>query len=75
MITLNCEVQEGETTEWTYEWWRSGSVIHSTHSKERTFTVSESNSGDYMCQSKRRDDPYPSTKWSKKLRLSVSEKH
>ncbi|XP_015256753.1 PREDICTED: uncharacterized protein LOC107102094, partial [Cyprinodon variegatus] len=46
-ITLTCEVQGGESTEWTYEWRRSGSVIHSTHSKDWTFNVSESSSGKY----------------------------
>ncbi|MEQ2223269.1 hypothetical protein ILYODFUR_035022, partial [Ilyodon furcidens] len=70
-ITLTCEVQGGETTEWTYEW-RSGTVIHRTNSKDWTFRVSESSSGDYMCQCRRRDDWYSSTQWSESITLSVS---
>uniref|UniRef100_A0A3B5Q4K9 Ig-like domain-containing protein n=1 Tax=Xiphophorus maculatus TaxID=8083 RepID=A0A3B5Q4K9_XIPMA len=50
LITLTCEVQGGETTEWTCEWKKSGSIIHRTDSKDWTFIVSESSSGNYMCQ-------------------------
>ncbi|XP_047241993.1 Fc receptor-like protein 5 isoform X3 [Girardinichthys multiradiatus] len=71
-ITLTCEVQGGETTEWTYEWKRSETVLHRINSKDWTFIVSESSSGDYMCQCRRRDDWYSSTQWSKSITLSVS---
>ncbi|XP_047241468.1 sialoadhesin-like isoform X2 [Girardinichthys multiradiatus] len=71
-ITLTCEVQGGETTEWTYEWKRSGTVLHGINSKDWTFRVSESSSGDYMCQCRRRDDWYSSTQWSESITLSVS---
>uniref|UniRef100_A0A3Q1BAW5 Ig-like domain-containing protein n=1 Tax=Amphiprion ocellaris TaxID=80972 RepID=A0A3Q1BAW5_AMPOC len=37
-------------------------------------TLSESNSGDYMCRSRPRDDSYSSTEWSKSITLSVSGK-
>ncbi|XP_015254518.1 PREDICTED: B-cell receptor CD22-like, partial [Cyprinodon variegatus] len=73
-ITLTCEVQGGESTEWTYEWRRSGSVIHSTPSKDWTFIVSESSSGKYTCQCRSRDDWYSSTEWSESIILSVSVK-
>ncbi|XP_038141135.1 sialoadhesin-like [Cyprinodon tularosa] len=73
-ITLTCEVQGGESTEWTYEWRRSGSVIHSTPSKDWTFIVSESSSGKYTCQCRSRDDWYSSTEWSESIILSVSDK-
>ncbi|MEQ2257478.1 hypothetical protein ILYODFUR_035270, partial [Ilyodon furcidens] len=71
-ITLTCEVQGGETTEWTHEWRRSGTAVNQTHSKDWTFRVSESSSGDYMCQCRRRDDWYSSTQWSESITLSVS---
>ncbi|XP_015224516.1 PREDICTED: uncharacterized protein LOC107080826 [Cyprinodon variegatus] len=71
-IILTCEVQGGESTEWTYEWRRSGSVIHSTPSKDWTFNVSESSSGNYTCQCRSRDDWYSSTEWSESIILSVS---
>ncbi|XP_023202389.1 leukocyte immunoglobulin-like receptor subfamily B member 3-like isoform X1 [Xiphophorus maculatus] len=73
-ITLTCEVQGGETTEWTCEWKKSGSIIHKTDSKDWTFNVSESSSGNYMCQCRSRDDWYSSTQWSETIRLSVSNK-
>uniref|UniRef100_A0A3B5Q7N6 Ig-like domain-containing protein n=1 Tax=Xiphophorus maculatus TaxID=8083 RepID=A0A3B5Q7N6_XIPMA len=73
-ITLTCEVQGGETTEWTCEWKRSGSIIHRIYSKDWTFIVSESSRGDYTCQCRRRDDWYSSTQWSETIRLSVSGK-
>ncbi|XP_032438628.1 B-cell receptor CD22-like [Xiphophorus hellerii] len=73
-ITLTCEVQGGETTGWTCEWRRSGSIIHRTDSKDWTFNVSESSSGYYMCQCRSRDDWYSTTQWSETIRLSVSGK-
>uniref|UniRef100_A0A096M5V3 Ig-like domain-containing protein n=1 Tax=Poecilia formosa TaxID=48698 RepID=A0A096M5V3_POEFO len=73
-ITLTCEVQGGETTEWTCEWKRTSTVIHKTNGKEWTFIVSESSSGDYMCQCRKRDDWFSSTQWSEAFRLSVSSK-
>ncbi|PWA19832.1 hypothetical protein CCH79_00015903, partial [Gambusia affinis] len=74
LITLTCEVQGGETTEWTYEWRKSRSFIHRTNSKDWTFIVSESSSGDYMCQCRRRDDVYSPTRWSQAIKLSVAGK-
>uniref|UniRef100_A0A3B5Q7M7 Ig-like domain-containing protein n=1 Tax=Xiphophorus maculatus TaxID=8083 RepID=A0A3B5Q7M7_XIPMA len=71
-ITLTCEVQGGETTGWTCEWRRDGSIIHRTNSKDWTFRVSRSSSGDYMCQCRSRDDWYSTTQWSETIRLSVS---
>uniref|UniRef100_A0A096MBD1 Ig-like domain-containing protein n=1 Tax=Poecilia formosa TaxID=48698 RepID=A0A096MBD1_POEFO len=71
-ITLTCEVQGGETTEWTYEWKRPGLATHRTNSKDWTFIVSQSSSGDYMCQCKLRDDRYSSTQRSNAITLSVS---
>ncbi|XP_014911622.1 uncharacterized protein LOC106962000, partial [Poecilia latipinna] len=71
-ITLTCEVQGGETTEWTCEWRRDGSIIHRTNSKDWTFNASESSSGDYMCQCRSRDDSYSSTQWSEAITVTVS---
>ncbi|XP_041840376.1 high affinity immunoglobulin gamma Fc receptor I-like [Melanotaenia boesemani] len=71
-ITLTCEIQGGENTEWMCVWRHLGSIIPQISSKQFTFTVSELSSGDYQCQCKRRDDSYSSTKWSEAIRLSVS---
>ncbi|XP_041841573.1 Fc receptor-like protein 5 isoform X2 [Melanotaenia boesemani] len=73
-ITLTCEIQGGETTEWMCVWRHLGAVTPWKSSKQFTFTVSERSSGDYQCQCKRRDDSYSSTKWSEAIRLSASEK-
>ncbi|XP_061566151.1 leukocyte immunoglobulin-like receptor subfamily A member 6 [Cololabis saira] len=73
-ITLTCEVQGGETTEWEYGWRRSGSLTQWRYEKTWTFTASESSSGDYTCKSRRRDDPYSSTETSEAFRLLLSGK-
>ncbi|XP_047453580.1 leukocyte immunoglobulin-like receptor subfamily A member 1 [Mugil cephalus] len=70
-ITLTCEVQGGEDTEWEYEWRKPRSTLW-TNNKYWTFTASESSSGDYMCRSRLRDDSYSSTEWSEAITLSVS---
>ncbi|XP_047453280.1 Fc receptor-like protein 5 [Mugil cephalus] len=71
-ITLTCEVQGGEDTEWIYDWRTPRSSTHWTNNKYWTFTASESSSGDYMCRSRLRDDSYSSTEWSEAIALSVS---
>uniref|UniRef100_A0A3B3YL69 Ig-like domain-containing protein n=1 Tax=Poecilia mexicana TaxID=48701 RepID=A0A3B3YL69_9TELE len=73
-ISLTCEVQGGETTEWTFEWRRDGSFIHMTHEKNLTFSVSESNSGDYRCLCLLKDGGFSSTEWSEPISVSVSGK-
>ncbi|PWA15638.1 hypothetical protein CCH79_00020500, partial [Gambusia affinis] len=73
-ITLTCEVQGGETTEWTCDWRIDGSFIHRTDSKDWTFSVSESNRGDYRCLCFPKDDWFSSTEWSEPISLSVLRK-
>ncbi|XP_043953130.1 uncharacterized protein LOC122820031 isoform X2 [Gambusia affinis] len=70
-ITLTCEVQGGETTEWTCDWKRSGKPVKVGNDKHLTVS-DESGSGDYMCRCRRRDDWYSVTKWSEKIPVSVS---
>uniref|UniRef100_A0A3P9N0P6 Ig-like domain-containing protein n=1 Tax=Poecilia reticulata TaxID=8081 RepID=A0A3P9N0P6_POERE len=71
-ITLTCEVQGGETTEWTYEWRRAGSFIYMTREKKLTFNVSESNSGDYRCLCLLKDDGFSLTEWSEPISVTDS---
>ncbi|XP_023202548.1 uncharacterized protein LOC111611124 isoform X2 [Xiphophorus maculatus] len=71
-ITLTCEVQGGETTEWTCEWWRDGKTVKVGNNKHLTVSVNESSSEEYMCQCRRRDDWFSETKWSEKIPVSVS---
>ncbi|MEQ2288417.1 hypothetical protein AMECASPLE_022373, partial [Ameca splendens] len=73
-ITLTCEVQGRETSEWTYEWRRSGSFIYQSQEKNLTFSVYESNSGDYRCLCLLKDDSHSSTQWSEPITLSVLRK-
>uniref|UniRef100_A0A3B3VA53 Ig-like domain-containing protein n=1 Tax=Poecilia latipinna TaxID=48699 RepID=A0A3B3VA53_9TELE len=63
MITLTCEVQGGETTEWTCEWRRDGRTVARRNDKVWTVGVSEFSSGDYMCQCRRRDDCQVISQW------------
>uniref|UniRef100_A0A3P9N0K6 Ig-like domain-containing protein n=1 Tax=Poecilia reticulata TaxID=8081 RepID=A0A3P9N0K6_POERE len=70
-ITLTCEVQRGETTEWTYEWKRNETTVQSENDKDLTLSVSESSSGEYRCQCRLRDDWHSVTKWSEKIPLLV----
>ncbi|XP_047448854.1 leukocyte immunoglobulin-like receptor subfamily A member 3 [Mugil cephalus] len=70
-ITLICEVQGGDDTEWKYEWRTPRSSTHWTYNKYWTFTASDSSSGDYMCKTRLRNDSYSSTEWSKAITLSV----
>ncbi|XP_043953580.1 Fc receptor-like protein 5 [Gambusia affinis] len=71
-ITLTCEVQGGETTEWTCDWKKSDKPVKVGNDKHLTVSVNESSSGNYMCQCRRRDDWYSVTKWSEKIPVSVS---
>ncbi|XP_014330595.2 B-cell receptor CD22-like isoform X6 [Xiphophorus maculatus] len=72
-ITLTCEVQGGETIEWTYEWRRDGKPVKVGNNKHLTVSVNESSSEEYMCQCRRRDDWFSETKWSEKIPASVSD--
>uniref|UniRef100_A0A3B5QND1 Ig-like domain-containing protein n=1 Tax=Xiphophorus maculatus TaxID=8083 RepID=A0A3B5QND1_XIPMA len=49
-ITLTCEVQGGETTEWTCEWRRDGKTVKVGNNKHLTVRVNESSSEEYRCQ-------------------------
>ncbi|XP_054863934.1 uncharacterized protein LOC129348180 [Amphiprion ocellaris] len=73
-INLTCEIHGGETTLWMYDWRGPQYYVPWTDDNYQTFRVSESNSGDYMCRSRPRDDSYSSTEWSKSITLSVSDK-
>ncbi|XP_028262888.1 protein sax-3-like [Parambassis ranga] len=71
MITLRCDIQGAEGTQWTYEWKPDKFNIYPTSNKIRT-KVTESDSGEYRCLGRR--DTFSSTEWSEALRLTVSDK-
>ncbi|XP_015252836.1 PREDICTED: B-cell receptor CD22-like [Cyprinodon variegatus] len=68
-ITLTCEVQEGETTEWTCEWRMPGSASYPA--KQLTLNVSESHSDEYECRCRSVNDWYSSTEWSEAIKLTA----
>ncbi|XP_016532674.1 basement membrane-specific heparan sulfate proteoglycan core protein-like isoform X1 [Poecilia formosa] len=66
-VTLRCEIQRGEGTQWTYEW-RTTIRNSATSSEYRINRVSESDRGEYRCKAKR---GLQLTEWSDAFRLTV----
>ncbi|XP_073693712.1 uncharacterized protein [Garra rufa] len=54
-VTLTCDIQGGGNIQWTYSWFKDGSVL--PHVTERVYTITsdESNSGKYSCRGERSD--------------------
>ncbi|XP_027893505.1 basement membrane-specific heparan sulfate proteoglycan core protein-like isoform X2 [Xiphophorus couchianus] len=66
-VTLRCEMQDDEGTQWTYEW--SPSKRKSPTSNEyRISSVSESDSGSYWCRASK---GYQRSDWSSEFKLTV----
>ncbi|XP_029940072.1 Fc receptor-like protein 5 [Salarias fasciatus] len=70
-ITLTCEVQGGEKTDWRYDWWRNSQYLQQKNEKVLKVTASQSINGEYKCMATRRDDAYSSTTWSEAFTVSV----
>uniref|UniRef100_A0A669ER58 Ig-like domain-containing protein n=1 Tax=Oreochromis niloticus TaxID=8128 RepID=A0A669ER58_ORENI len=67
-VTLRCEIQGGEGAQWTYEWSRGQSRIHSA-SREYTFrSVTVSDAGGYSCWG---TEGSSWTEWSDVITLTV----
>ncbi|CAI5669119.1 unnamed protein product [Oreochromis niloticus] len=69
-VTVRCEIQGGEGAQWTYEW-RAAKLNTPPTSSEYRITVTESDSGGYICRGTRN---YFSTQWSDTITLIVSSK-
>uniref|UniRef100_A0A672FFY1 Ig-like domain-containing protein n=1 Tax=Salarias fasciatus TaxID=181472 RepID=A0A672FFY1_SALFA len=69
-ITLTCEVQGGEKTDWRYSWRRNSQSL-TEDEKLLQFTASESFNGEYECMARRKVDFYSSTTWSEVFTVSV----
>ncbi|KAL1271993.1 hypothetical protein QQF64_031009 [Cirrhinus molitorella] len=53
-VTLTCDIQRGGNIQWTYSWFKDGSVIRDI--TERVYTItSVSDSGEYSCRGQRSD--------------------
>ncbi|KAL4007154.1 testis-specific serine kinase [Sarotherodon galilaeus] len=50
MITIKCEIQGGENTEWQYEWRTTSSKTPPTHSEYNISRASFSYNGQYWCK-------------------------
>ncbi|XP_026117854.1 carcinoembryonic antigen-related cell adhesion molecule 5-like [Carassius auratus] len=69
-VTLTCVIQRGGDIQWTYSWFKDGSVIRDF--TERVFTItSVSSSGKYSCRGERSDSQTSHT--SAALTLTVSD--
>uniref|UniRef100_A0A668SYK5 Ig-like domain-containing protein n=1 Tax=Oreochromis aureus TaxID=47969 RepID=A0A668SYK5_OREAU len=68
-VTVRCEIQGSEGTQWTYEWRRDQVNISETSNEYRIITVTESDSGGYSCRGRR---DYLLTEWSDTITLTVS---
>uniref|UniRef100_A0A672II74 Ig-like domain-containing protein n=1 Tax=Salarias fasciatus TaxID=181472 RepID=A0A672II74_SALFA len=69
-ITLTCEVQGGEKTDWRYYWLKDSHQLPGENEKLVQLTASESFNGKYYCMATSRDDSYPSTTWSEAFTVS-----
>uniref|UniRef100_A0AAZ1X5R2 Ig-like domain-containing protein n=1 Tax=Oreochromis aureus TaxID=47969 RepID=A0AAZ1X5R2_OREAU len=48
-VTVRCEIQGGEGAQWTYEWRRGQSSIHSASTEHTFSSATESDGGEYRC--------------------------
>ncbi|XP_042617261.1 neural cell adhesion molecule 1-like [Cyprinus carpio] len=72
-VTLTCDIQDTDVTNWSYSWNKDDSEIHVSQSQEyRISSVSESHTGNYSCTGRETGGSrYSHT--SEKVTLTVSE--
>uniref|UniRef100_A0A672F348 Ig-like domain-containing protein n=1 Tax=Salarias fasciatus TaxID=181472 RepID=A0A672F348_SALFA len=73
-ITLTCEVQGGEKTDWRYYWRRNSVPLQQKNEKVLKVTASQSFNEEYKCMATHKDDIYSSTTWSEAFTVSVLQK-
>ncbi|XP_066500488.1 carcinoembryonic antigen-related cell adhesion molecule 5-like [Hoplias malabaricus] len=73
-VTLRCDIEAGEDTEWNYIWFKDNNELKQfSRSQEITVrSVTESNSGKYTCRGERKSDSQKS-EISAAVTLTVSE--
>uniref|UniRef100_A0A671PVL3 Ig-like domain-containing protein n=1 Tax=Sinocyclocheilus anshuiensis TaxID=1608454 RepID=A0A671PVL3_9TELE len=54
-VTLTCDIQGGGNIQWTYSWFKDGSVIRRVTERVYTITSVSDNSGKYSCRGERSD--------------------
>uniref|UniRef100_A0A671PVM9 Ig-like domain-containing protein n=1 Tax=Sinocyclocheilus anshuiensis TaxID=1608454 RepID=A0A671PVM9_9TELE len=68
-VTLTCDIQRGNI-QWTYSWFKDGSVIRRVTERVYTITSVSDNSGEYSCRGERSDSQRSDT--SAAVTLTVS---
>ncbi|XP_016319046.1 Fc receptor-like protein 5 [Sinocyclocheilus anshuiensis] len=69
-VTLTCDIQRGNI-QWTYSWFKDGSVIRRVTERVYTITSVSDNSGEYSCRGERSDSQRSDT--SAAVTLTVSD--
>ncbi len=54
-VTLTCDIQRAEHIQWTYSWFKDGSVIRDVTERVYSIRSDESDSGEYRCEAQRSD--------------------
>ncbi|XP_016414878.1 B-cell receptor CD22-like, partial [Sinocyclocheilus rhinocerous] len=70
-VTLTCDIQRGGNFQWTYSWFKDGSVIRRVTERVYTITSLSDNSGEYSCRGERSDSQRSDT--SAAVTLTVSD--
>ena len=71
-VTLRCDIQGTEDTDWKYEWGRSGdSTTRWTEQEYKITRAEKSHSADYRCRGRRGNDQ---SEWSSEVKLRVKGK-
>uniref|UniRef100_A0A6Q2X331 Ig-like domain-containing protein n=1 Tax=Esox lucius TaxID=8010 RepID=A0A6Q2X331_ESOLU len=75
-VTMICNIQEGDVTDWTYTWRRTFNNGYtdftSTENKHQINATDLSVSGDYTCLGRNRHNQHYSM-WSNRVRLTVTD--
>ncbi|XP_008295718.1 obscurin-like [Stegastes partitus] len=73
-ITLRCEIQDGGSIQWEYEWRTTSSEKPLEHTERWVISASQSSDGDYWCRGKPKSDSFSSTEWSDAITIPVTYK-
>uniref|UniRef100_A0A3Q3GYP2 Ig-like domain-containing protein n=1 Tax=Labrus bergylta TaxID=56723 RepID=A0A3Q3GYP2_9LABR len=73
-ITLRCEIEGGDDSEWEYEWETTSSDRTVRQSESFEITATSYSEGEYKCKGKHKTELLSSTPWSTPITLTVSGK-
>ncbi|XP_042368640.1 uncharacterized protein LOC121962450 [Plectropomus leopardus] len=71
-ITVRCDISGSRDTAWEYGWSKPNLNTVPTHNEYTISSAAVSNSGNYRCMGKQKQDLYSSTEWSNVITLTVS---